>query len=195
MFDETAVLDAATHEFRVHGFADTSTGQLCEAAGVGRSTLYNTFTSKEELFVRALEHYLETTSAAHATILEDEALDGMARLRALLDLVLEEEAAAARKGHAAGCMVVGTRMTPDMAGRDERVKQLLDRGLGHQLAALAAVVRQGQVDGSITKKNTPQDAAQLVISLISGIRVMAQAGTTTEDLRTVASLGLTALRS
>ncbi|RRD07383.1 TetR/AcrR family transcriptional regulator [Arachnia propionica] len=54
MFDETAVLDAATHEFRAHGFADTSTEPLFEASGVGRSTLYNTFTSKEEFLVRAL---------------------------------------------------------------------------------------------------------------------------------------------
>ena len=193
MFDEAAVLDAAAGEFRVHGFADTSTEQLCEAAGVRRSTLYNTFVSKDELFVRALERYLESTSAAQAEILECESLDGMERLHAFLDLMVEEEANAARHGHAAGCMVVGARMTPDLARRDDRIRRLLDQSLEHQLSALSLTVREGQADGSIAKDVTPRDAAQLVTSLVAGVRVMAQAGTPPEALQAVTSLGLRGL--
>ncbi|EFG46836.1 transcriptional regulator, TetR family [Brevibacterium mcbrellneri ATCC 49030] len=193
MFNEAAVLDAAAGEFRVHGFADTSTEQLCEAAGVRRSTLYNTFISKDELFVRALERYLEATSAAQAEILECESLDGMERLRAFLDLMVEEEANAARHGHAAGCMVVAARMTPDLVRRDDRIGRLLDQGLEHQLSALSLVVRQGQADGSIAQDVTPRDAARLMVSLVWGVRVMAQSGTAAEELQVVTSLGLRAL--
>lgn len=193
-FDETAVLDAAAGQFRVHGFADTSTEQLCEAAGVKRSSLYNTFTSKDELFVRALAHYVETTGAMQAEILEDADLDGMTRLRGVLDLILEEEVTAARDGHAAGCMVVGSRMTPDVEERDHRVKRILDASLDRQVSALSNAVEIGQRDGSVRSEIAGRDAALLVVSIISGLRVLAQAGSRPDELRRVATLGLDALR-
>lgn len=193
-FNETAVLDAAAAQFRVHGFADTSTEQLCEAAGVKRSSLYNTFTSKDELFVRALERYVETTGAAQAEILEDAELDGMARLRRALDLILEEEVTAARDGHAAGCMVVGSRMTPDLEEHDDRVKHILDRSLERQVSMLSHAVEAGQRDGSVRSGIAAGDAALLVVLTISGLRVLAQAGSQPDELRRVATLGLDALR-
>lgn len=193
-FDETAVLDAAVAEFRVHGFADTSTEQLCDAAGVRRSSLYNTFESKDRLFVRALERYIETTGAAQATVVEDVELDGMGRLRGVIDLIISEEDAAAAEGHAAGCMVVGSRMTPDVQDRDERVERLLDRSLDRQLSLLSQAIAVGQRDGTVRSAVPPREGAQLVVSIISGTRVLAQSGMRPEELRRVAMLGLDALR-
>lgn len=194
MFDETAVLDAAADQFRVHGFADTSTEQLCEAAGVRRSSLYNTFTSKDELFVRALERYVERTGAIQAEVLEDTDLDGMARLRGLLDAILAEEVSAAADGHAAGCMVVGSRMTPDLEDRDGRIKSILDRSLDRQLSLLVLTIGVGQRDGTVRTGVPARDAALLVVSIISGVRVLGQAGSPPDELRQVAMLGLDALR-
>ncbi|WP_254923096.1 TetR/AcrR family transcriptional regulator [Rhodococcus sp. OK302] len=194
MFDETAVLDAAAAQFRVHGFADTSTEQLCQAAGVRRSSLYNTFLSKDELFVRALRRYVETTGGRQAAILEDGTLDGMTRLRGVIDIVLNEEGAAAAEGHAAGCMVVGARMTPDLEHRDARIKSILDRALEQQLSLLDSAIDAGQRDGTVRSGLIPRDGALLVVSIISGIRVIAQAGTQPNELRRVAMLGLDVLR-
>lgn len=194
LFDETAVLDAAATQFRVHGFADTSTEQLCQAAGVRRSSLYNTFVSKDELFVRALSRYVETTGGLQAAILDDVALDGMARLRGVIDLALTEEDVAAAEGHAAGCMVVGARMTPDLEHKDARIKSILDRALAQQLSLLESAVGAGQRDGTVRSDLTARDGALLVVSTISGIRVLAQAGTQPDELRRVALLALDALR-
>lgn len=193
-FDETAALDAAAAQFRVYGYADTSTEQLCEAAGVRRSSLYNAFQSKDELFVRALERYVETTGAAQALVLEDVELDGMSRLRGVLDLILAEEDEAAADGHAAGCMVVGSRMTPDVQGRDERVGRLLDKSLDRQLSLLAHAVGVGQRDGTVRNDISPREAALLVVSAISGVRVLAQAGIRADELRRVAMATLDGLR-
>jgi len=102
-FNEDAVLDAAAAQFRVHGFADTSTEQLCEAAGVRRSSLYNTFTSKDSLFVRALERYLTTTGNRQAAILEDAERTGSARLTALLHLRGEDRSDQGARRRMYGC--------------------------------------------------------------------------------------------
>ncbi|MER6102248.1 TetR/AcrR family transcriptional regulator [Streptomyces sp. NPDC001832] len=193
MFDETAVLDAAAGEFRVHGFADTSTEQLCEAAGVRRSSLYNAFTSKDELFVRALERYVEAIRERQTSILEDDALSGADRLRALVDVAIGEEETSAKHGHAAGCMVVQSFMSPDLRERDDRIASILDRDLRARTALLAGTIRAGRIDGSIADGITPEEGAMLVITIISGLRVTAQSGMEPEKLRRIALAGLNAL--
>ncbi|XUL99666.1 TetR/AcrR family transcriptional regulator [Streptomyces venezuelae ATCC 10712] len=192
-FDESAVLDAAAREFRVHGFAETSTEQLCEAAGVRRSSLYNAFTSKDELFVRALQHYVATTGARQSTILTDDELTGAERLRTLVDVVVDEELQAANRGHAAGCMVVQSLMNPDLRERDERVARILDRDLRARLSLLSGAIRAGQVDGSIAAGVDPDDGAVLASTVISGLRVTAQTGVDVETLRRIALAGLSCL--
>lgn len=194
-FDEAAVLDAAASEFRVYGYDDTSTEQLCEAAGVRRSSLYNAFESKNHLYERALERYIETTGSAHESVLTDTRLSGADRLDALLELIIDEERAATTEDHAAGCMVVGARMTPGLGARSVRVQTLLDQALERQLTLLSDVVRLGRLDGSVKADLVATDAARAVVTLISGLRVLSQAGATPDELRRVAMLMLDGLRA
>ncbi|WP_327151195.1 TetR/AcrR family transcriptional regulator [Nocardia sp. NBC_01329] len=189
-FDEAAVLDAAASQFRVFGFSDSSTERLCEVAGVRRSSLYNTFTSKEELFVQALRRYLSVVAQMQEAILSDESRDGRERLEMLAELVLAEERAAAGQGHAAGCMVVGTYMTPGLRERDERIARALEASLEQRLSLLAHAIRAGQVDGSLRRDIDAADGALLVVTVISGLRVSAQAGVVPDRLQRVFALGL-----
>ncbi|MFD3522794.1 TetR/AcrR family transcriptional regulator [Streptomyces sp. NPDC058653] len=192
-FDETAVLDAAAAEFRLHGFADTSTEQLCEAAGVRRSSLYNAFTSKEELFVRALERYVTVFRERRAQVLADAPPSGAERLRALMEGVVEEERAAREQGHAAGCMVVHSRMTPGLRERDERVARILDRDQRELVDLLEGVIQGGRLDGSVRADADPREGALLVATVISGLRVTAQSGVEPGLLRQIALNGLHSL--
>ncbi|MFC7485962.1 TetR/AcrR family transcriptional regulator [Knoellia sp. CPCC 206453] len=193
MFDEAAVLDAVAGEFRVLGYADTSTERLCDAAGVRRSSLYNAFTSKDELFLRALEHYIDVVRVRQTAILADDALCGADRLRALIDVVVGEEQDAAQRGRAAGCMVVQSFMSPALRRRDDRVARILDRDLRARTALLAEAVRAGQLDGTVASDVEPDDGAILVNTVISGVRVTAQSGAPPETLRRIALAGLHAL--
>jgi TetR/AcrR family transcriptional regulator, regulator of autoinduction and epiphytic fitness len=45
-----AIVEAASHLFLQRGFGSVSMDELAEAAGLARRTLYNQFTSKEEIF-------------------------------------------------------------------------------------------------------------------------------------------------
>lgn len=194
-FDATAVLDAAAAQFRVHGYAGTSTEQLCEAADVRRSSLYNAFTSKDELFVQALEHYASTMRAYQAEILTDTTLSGGQRLQRLVDAIIGEERIARDRGHAAGCMGVHTLMNPDLRARDERIAGILDRDLKERLGMLADTIRAGRLDGSIANSADPDEGAILVNTLVSGIRVTAQTGATPELLQRIMLDGLASLLS
>jgi TetR/AcrR family transcriptional regulator, transcriptional repressor for nem operon len=192
-FDEAAVLDAAAAEFRVHGFADTSTGQLCAATGIGRGSLYNAFVSKDELFVRALERYAATYRERQAAILSDTGLTGAGRVRAVMDVVVDEERAAREHGSGAGCMVVHSMMTPDVRERDERVARIIERDLRERLDLLEGAIEDGRRDGSIPAGIDPREGALLFVTVINGLRVMGQAGVAPDVLRRVAQAGIATL--
>ncbi|MFQ8213657.1 TetR/AcrR family transcriptional regulator [Klebsiella pneumoniae] len=191
-FDTEAVLDSAAAEFRVHGFTNTSTEKLCEAAGVRRSSLYNTFTSKEELFVQALQRYAEVVSLRQETILTNAELDGGTRLWRIVEMVVAEEFAAHKEGHAAGCMTVHTFMSPDMRQSDPRVQSILDRDLDRRISLLTQAAKIGQLDGSVRPESSPEDVATLIVTVISGLRVTAQTGAEPAQLLRVARMSLAA---
>ncbi|GAB6902172.1 TetR/AcrR family transcriptional regulator [Kineosporia succinea] len=193
-FDETTALMSAARTFRRHGYADTTTEQLCGAVGVGRGSLYNAFTSKDELFVRALGTYLRALGEIQRQVLCSPGRTGAERLHDLLEVVLGEEAEAARDGHAAGCISVATLMSPDLRSRDARIGALLDDDRRRQHAWVAQAARDGQADGSVTSDDDPDDIAWAVSGLISGIRVNAQAGAPVAVLRRTVAIGLRALR-
>ncbi len=185
-------MDSAAAEFRVHGFANTSTEKLCEAAGVRRSSLYNTFTSKEELFVQALQRYAEVVSLRQETVLTNAELDGGTRLWRIVEMVVAEEFAAHKEGHAAGCMTVHTFMSPDMRQSDPRVQSILDRDLDRRISLLTQAAKIGQLDGSVRPESSPEDVATLIVTVISGLRVTAQTGAEPAQLLRVARMSLAA---
>lgn len=189
-FSEAAALDAAAYEFRVRGFEGTSTEQLCEATGIRRSSLYNAFESKDVLFERALAHYIEAVRELQIKILRNESASGAERLMALLDAVIAEEEVANESGHAAGCMVVQSLMSPGLRARYPRVQAALEKDLQARGDLLADAIRAGQSDGSLASLITAEAGALLVNTIISGLRVTAQTGVGAEQLRSTALAGL-----
>jgi TetR/AcrR family transcriptional repressor of nem operon len=69
-FDENATLDAAIDCFWQRGYAATSMRDLTEAMGIGGPSLYNAYGGKRELFVRALERYLDRSMRSRIARLE-----------------------------------------------------------------------------------------------------------------------------
>jgi AcrR family transcriptional regulator len=57
-FDEGEVLDVAMRMFWDHGFDGTSIGELKDAMGINRRSIYAAFGNKEALFTAALERYV-----------------------------------------------------------------------------------------------------------------------------------------
>jgi TetR/AcrR family transcriptional repressor of nem operon len=56
-FDADAVLEQATRVFWARGFEHASLDDLCDAAGLNRSSLYAAFGSKRELYLQSLARY------------------------------------------------------------------------------------------------------------------------------------------
>ncbi|MGW7078104.1 TetR/AcrR family transcriptional regulator [Streptomyces sp. NPDC054866] len=190
-FDEERALDAAMHAFWVNGYEATSTQDLCEATGLGRSSIYNTFSSKHELFQRALARYMDSMTSIQVEILEDAERPPMERLRALFTRILDSEFECREDGHSIGCLTVNT--TVELAGRDPEAAEMLARDQAVRLAAISAVIRTGQSGGDITSTRDAGDLARFLNAVIGGMRIAAQGGADRAALTAIADTALDAL--
>ncbi|MEU3524593.1 helix-turn-helix domain-containing protein [Streptomyces sp. NPDC038707] len=190
-FDEEQALDAAMRTFWRKGYEATSTEDLCAATGLGRSSIYNAFKSKHALFQRVLHRYLTTMNAGQLAVLEDPALSGADRIRALIARVLDGDAENRPTGRSLGCLGVNT--TVELGGRDAVAAGMLERDTARRLDSLRAAVEAGRRDGSITSTRDAGDLARFINATIAGLRVAAQGGADRAALDAVAAVALDAL--
>jgi TetR/AcrR family transcriptional regulator, transcriptional repressor for nem operon len=190
-FDEDQAVDAAMRAFWANGYEATTTEDLCAATGLGRSSIYNTFTSKHDLFMRALVRYVESMNAVQLGLLADERRTPMERIRALLTAIVDGELTHRRDGRSLGCLTVNT--TVELAGRDPEAARLLERDLERRLDALRAVIASGQRAGEIGSTRGPEVLARFLNGVIAGIRVAGQGGADRAALESIAATALDAL--
>ncbi|MFD7335931.1 TetR/AcrR family transcriptional regulator [Streptomyces violascens] len=192
-FDEERALDAAMRTFWANGYEATSTQDLCEATGLGRSSIYNTFTSKHDLFERALGRYVDMMTATQLELLQDERLGPLERIRVLLALVVDGEMKERRDGRSIGCLAVNA--TVELARRDTRAAALLERDLARRLDALRTVIATGRSAGEITSRRDPLTLARYLNSVIAGLRVAGQGGAGRADLEGIIDTAMDTLIS
>ncbi|GAA3570121.1 TetR/AcrR family transcriptional regulator [Amycolatopsis ultiminotia] len=185
-FDEAEALEGAMNAFWARGFEATSTDDLCTATGLGRSSIYNTFSSKRELFRRTLDHYRLRGAESRAALLEG-AADGLDAIRRLLTDVIEDELAHGRRG----CLIVNT--VAEFGTTDAEISAQVEADSQAYLSAITHVARTGQADGSVTRDRDAHDLAQFVHSTVSGLRVMSRRGAERSALEAVADIAVAAV--
>lgn len=170
-FDEDRAVDAAMKSFWTFGYEGTSTQDLCEATGLGRSSIYNTFSSKRDLFDRALRRYMETKTAKQLEVIQRSDLPIRERVRQILWDAVEPDPAGPL-----GCLVVNTLV--ELAPHEPEVAEALDRDHVVKIQALTTAFRAAQAAGEIDADHDPTALADYVFVVLSGLRVAARAGAT-----------------
>lgn len=168
-FDFDEALTAALGVFWRKGYSAASTQELCEATGLGRGSLYNTFTDKRHLYLSALERYYELGTARPLAIL---AGDGTIheRVRALMVAVIDADLDdPVRKG----CFAINAAI--DQAGTDPDVRALAQRHFERIEAALREAFERARAAGEVPADRDPAVTARTVLSAYYGLRVLARA--------------------
>ncbi|WP_410635704.1 TetR/AcrR family transcriptional regulator [Amycolatopsis sp. cmx-4-83] len=184
-FDESAAVERAMEAFWEHGYEATSTQDLCTATGLGRSSVYNTFSSKRALFQRSLTHYTNRELGKRKAILDGPGT-AAERLAAVLDTAVDAD-----RDRPRGCLVVNT--LAELGLPDDEVGAALRSDTDQNLAMFAECAREGVLDGSLRDGLAPADVAEFLLSTISGLRVMARRGTSREAMHAVADLALASI--
>jgi TetR/AcrR family transcriptional regulator, transcriptional repressor for nem operon len=177
-FDEDRAVDAAMRVFWTSGYEATSTQDLCAATGLGRSSIYNTFSSKRDLFDRALRRYTEQFTGAQLEVIQDAGMPIRERIRRILWTAVEPE-----PDDPAGCFVINTIV--ELGPKDPEIVDLLDRDHELKLVALTTAIRAAQAAGEIDPEQDASGLATYVFTVLGGLRVAARRNAAPETQRAV----------
>jgi AcrR family transcriptional regulator len=164
-FERETVVDAVLDRFRGGSYAATSTEDLCACTGLSRSSLYNTFHSKSEAYLAALERYTELKSDAQRAILAAEGTGRELVERLLRDTIAAQFATADRRA----CAVLAAAV--EIGDRDAQVAERARRDLAAYAQVLTLLIERGQADGSITASQPAEQLARMLHAMINGLQV------------------------
>ena len=182
-FDDTTALDAAVEDFWVAGFGATSTDELCRSTGLSRSSLYNAFGSKRDLYLRAILRYASEKQGQRAELLATE-VDGRQLVQAVLDAVLDEQWKDADRRT---CLMINACV--EIGARDDEVRRALASNAVDFRRMIAEAVRRGQRDGSIRSTASPDELAAVLAAAVDGLQVRSRIDTDRSDVdRAVSTL-------
>jgi len=186
-FERDTALDNAIAIFCDHGFEGTSTEVLLDGMGISRQSLYDTFGDKRRLYLEALQRYIEDGVANQVA-----ALNGRASALAGVEAVLLAMASKAAVAGAPGCMGIGAIC--EFGQSDAEVSALIGRSGRRLVAALERCLAAAKTKGELGKDVDPRAAAQFLTATITGMKVAARGGATTDTLCNIARMALRSLR-
>jgi TetR/AcrR family transcriptional regulator, transcriptional repressor for nem operon len=167
-FHEDDVVNAVADVFVANGYKGTSIQMLAEATGLGKQSLYNAFGDKEALYLKSLDcagsRYLEVMEQMR------QAATGRDALQMFFDHIAQRCASTSAAENA--CIVsIGLLEDIDQA----TISTALHEKWLFTQAMLKREIARGQRDGSIANTTSPNDLADFLMSLMSGMRVNARA--------------------
>ncbi|MFF7810950.1 TetR/AcrR family transcriptional regulator [Streptomyces roseolus] len=184
-FDPEAALQAALDLFWARGYEATSMADLVEHLGIGRASLYATFGSKHELYLRAMDRYLETRDPG---LVEELSAPGPAlpAVRALVRRFAAE--ATAEELRLTGCFV--TNSAAELAPRDPAVARRVELSWEQIETLLYAALTRARAQGELPEGRDPRTLSRMLLVLLQGIRVVGKASTDPARVRDAAEEAL-----
>ncbi len=178
-FDIDQAIRTASELFWRKGYDHTSVQDLTEAMGITAPSFYFAFGNKEGLFLRVVEAYQETLAEIVADALgRPTAREVVARL---LDGFADQ---LTRTDHAPGCLVMNSALpiteTHPFRRRFAEQREAFRVGLRQRLDRAMA-------EETLWPEFDPDALSRLVVTMIWGLAVEAQSGTSRDDLRRAAA--------
>lgn len=187
LFDEKAALQQATELFWTKGYNGTSIDELTKATGLSRSSIYNTFGGKHELFMRSLRFYLDDQQR-QLQVLAAKVGRVAERFRVLFQYAIEDILSDRMRK---GCMMVNT--TTEMVNMDKEIAGVAADNMEWMVGLFAEWIREGQAVGEISRVFAPQALAKYLFSTYNGLKVSGQAKPDRKSLEDIVKVALSVL--
>ncbi|QDT04788.1 HTH-type transcriptional repressor ComR [Rubripirellula lacrimiformis] len=165
-FEESDVVEKAMLVFWQKGYDATSISDILLATGIKRSSLYNAFGGKDDLFLRSLLRY---DQQRQKTLLRrmDAIDDPCECIAALIDHVVSDSLNDPSKK---GCLLVNTSL--DYSHRDAEIQKVVTDALKELTTFFEKAIRRGQDRGDIPASVDAKPTARALLALVAGIRVL-----------------------
>ena len=187
-FDTDEALETARDLFWSRGYDGTGIRDLEAAMGVGRKSLYDTFGSKRELYLRALGSYADTVIGRMCDGLARKGPSAMANLERVLGRLQDHHG----KGGSFGCLL-GVAMGQASA-EDEELAGVILKALRCLEGAFETCLKDAQAAGDMRADLCPKDAARNLLALSQGMALLGRVSFHSTDSASAIRSALAALR-
>ena len=186
-FNLEAAYNAATDLFWVQGYETTSLDQLLLMMQLSKSSFYQTFSSKKNLFEQCLSRYDEQSVA--------DMKKALAGAPSAIDFIrttfFQLSAEAQRPSGRRGCLIMNTVV--EFAQRDIKVARIFKRNIKSTKKIFTEAVTSAQTSGEISETLDPAIVADFLVTTIIGLKSQARAGSSSKKIADIADLIVTSI--
>lgn len=187
-FDPDAALQSALELFWRRGYEATSVTDLVEHLGIGRASIYATFGSKHELYLKALDRYAQSVDPR---LFADLSGPGPA-LPAVRTVVRRFAAeAASPEERLNGCFITNT--AAELGAHDSVAARRVESSWDRLETLLHAALVRAQAQGELPPERDPRALARMLLVLLQGVRVVGKASADPTRVRDAAEQALSLL--
>jgi len=186
-FEFDAAMDRAVEAFWRHGYEACSLNILLEQMALSRSSFYQAFGDKNELFRAALTRYCQQQAAQLERQLaqSDSAWTFLhTSLVSIADSPGEQPA---------GCLLVNS--ATELGAVSEPFRDAIEAGLARFREVFGKALKQAKSEGSITPQADIGVLTDLLLAYVCGLRTLSKAGIEADRLRAIAMATLDTLHA
>lgn len=187
LFNKENVLEAAAGIFKQKGYNGTSIDDILNATGLSRSSLYDSFHDKHNLYLQALEHY-KTSSDEKLETIDQKNLNGYQKIESLFKSVVNHLVDHPDDN---GCLLVNA--AAEMSKQCYKTSQVLCNNKDEVEDLLSGWLVEAK-DKEVLKLSKPAKVyGQFLYNTLCGLRVMSQTGASKAELNNIVRVALDSL--
>ena len=187
-FDKHVALEKAMDVFWEKGFEATSLQDLIDAMDLSKSSFYQAFGSKLDLFAATLNHYTDRMAADMAALLEASTSGIDFIKKAFMEIVAQAPLDLGMKG----CFLMNT--ATEFSQRDAEIAVLTKGGMKKFETVFLGAIKKAQSAGEISSDRDPRALAHFLVCNMSGLKTMVKAGAKQADLKAVVNTIVASLK-
>jgi len=174
--------------FWLHGYEATSLQDLLKAMGLSKSSLYQGFGGKKELFLQCIQLYCRQRGDRWRSLLQG-AGSGYNFIETLLiSAGSDGKMSEVRRG----CLLMNT--ATELSHKDPEVGARVGVAFDGLRALLKGAVASAQKDGDIAADKDPDVLASYLLTCLGGIKTMVKGGMGPAEARSVVQVMMAALK-
>ncbi|QOD61417.1 TetR/AcrR family transcriptional regulator [Polaribacter haliotis] len=160
-FSKTTILNKVTHLFHSKGYCATSMQDIVEVSNLNRSSLYNTFGSKLELFITCFDT-CETKYRRDVQKIIMASTNPLKTVRQILELSINE--------------TINGYLIPnyisEIKNKETQINRLVKNQQAYFLDLFEDIVKRGQGLGSINNSKSSKQYANYLLTSYQGLQIM-----------------------
>lgn len=182
-FDTETALESAMQVFWSKGYEATSLAELIGAMGISKSSFYDTFGSKHELYVATLDRYQERFARRGLRARIKAGGGGRRGIVAVFERLVAEMSAG---GERRGCFINNAAV--ELAGHDPQCCARVEDGFACMTAAFQDALIEARRRGEIGPGHDVEALASYLTASLNGLLVLAKGAADRAHLEAVAGI-------